>query len=204
MTTHDFLAQELAHLLATTDTDGITADHVAFALKSHAALDTIDWPDAAAHMVDVTRADGEIMRAILHFDAETDEPTGWTTAQGPSTDELQSEDGGTSDDPEQVIRDLHAAILDWLDQCDMSDDQIEWLADDLAGEDYYSLSQERDDNGQAYLVVDHENDHATSITWNRKRRLYVCEEMPPHGSGDEYETTDVDGIIAKLDEQARL
>lgn len=180
MTTHDFHVKKLAHLLATTDTTEISTDDVARTLIGHDALDDYDWSTPAHGAVDLTRADGEIMRCILHYDAETDEPTGWTTAEGPSTDELQSEDGGTSDDPERVIRALHAAILTWLDNCDMSDD-----------------------NGQAYLVVDHENAHATSIAWNRKRKQFVCEEMPPHGSGDEYTATDADDIIARLDEQAR-
>ena len=183
--------------------DGITPDHVAHTLTGHDALDTIDWPSRDLDTVDITRADGEIMRCIIHYSDETDEPTGWTTAQGPSTDELQPEDGGASDDPEQVIRDLHAAILAWLDRCDLSDDQIQSLADDLNAEDYYSLSQERDDNGQAYLVIDHENDHGTSITWDRKKRAYFCEEMLPTGWGDEYTATDVDEIIARLDAQAR-
>lgn len=204
MTTNDFLTKNLSHLLATTDTSEISTDDVARTLIGHDALDDYDWSTPAHGAVDLTRADGEVMRAILHFDAETDEPTGWTTAQGPSADDLQSEDGGTSDDPERVIRELRAAMRDWLDDCDMSDDQIEWLADDLTGEDYYSLSQERDDNGQAYLVVDHENDHSTSITWDRKRKQFVCEEIPPMGGGEEYATTDVDEIIAKLNEQARL
>lgn len=204
MTTHDFLTKNLSQLLATTDTSEISTDDVARTLIGHDALDDYNWSTPARGAVDLTRADGEIMRGILHFDAETDEPTGWTTAQGSSADDLQSEDGGTSDDPERVIRELRAAMRDWLDDCDMSDDQIEWLADDLDAEDYYSLSQERDDNGHAYLLVDHENDHSTSITWDRKRDLYVCEEMPPMGGGDEYATADVDEIIAKLNAQAKL
>ena len=204
MTTNDFLTKNLSHLLATTDTSEISTDDVARTLIGHDALDDYDWATPARGAVDLTRADGEIMRAVLHYSEETDEPTGWTTAQGSSADELQSEDGGTNDNPERVIRELRAAMRDWLDDCDMSDDQIQWLADDLAGEDYYSLSQERNDNDEAYLVIDHENDHATSITWDRKRKQFVCEEMPPHGSGDEYETTDVDEIIARLDKQARL
>lgn len=203
MTTNDFLTKKLAHLLAATDTSEISTDDVARTLIGHDAIDTIDWATPAHGAVDLTRADGEIMRAILHSDAETDEPTGWTTAQGPSADELQSEDGGTSDEPEQAVRALRAAILDWLEDCDMSDDHIEWLADDLTGEDYYSLSQERSDDGEAYLVVDHENDWATSIAWDRKRRVFVCEEIPPMDGGDEYTATDADEIIAKLNAQAR-
>lgn len=203
MTTHDFLTKKLVHLLVNTGTSEISTDDVARTLIGHDALDDYDWSTPEHGAVDLTRADGEIMRAILHYDAETDEPTGWTTAEGPSTDELQSEDGGTSDDPERVIRALHAAILAWLDRCDMSDDQIEQLADDLKAEDYYSLSQERSDGGEAYLVVDHENGHATGIAWDRKRREFICDEMDSMDDGEEYTATNADEIITRLDAQAR-
>ena len=86
----------------------------------------------------------------------------------------------------------------------MSDDQIEWLADDLDAEDYYILSRERDDDGHLYLVVEHENEHSTGITWDRKKQAYVCDEMPPMGGSEEYATSDVDEIIAKLNAQAKL
>lgn len=124
MPTHEFLTKELNRLIATKDTDVITLDDVAHTLIGHDALDDYDWIFPPRGTVDVTRADGEIMRASLHYDLETYEPTGWATAQGPSVDELQPEDGGTSEDSKQVIRDLHVAILSWLDRCDMSDGQI--------------------------------------------------------------------------------
>lgn len=65
------------------------------------------------------------------------------------------------------------------------------------------MSQERnDDTRRAYLVVGHENGHAASIEWDRKKRAFVCEEMDVVDDGDEYITDDVDTIIAKLDAQA--
>ena len=203
MNTHYFLAKAFRTMFVNTPNVEITAHHVALTLIGHDALDDYDWPDADMATVDITRADGEIMRTTLHHDAETDEPNEWTTAQGPSIDELQPEDGGTSEDPDQVIRDLHAAILAWLDRCDMSDDQIKQLADDLDAEDYYGLSQERSDDGEAYLVVDHENGHATGIAWDRKRREFICDEMDSMDDGEEYTATNADEIIARLDAQAR-
>lgn len=204
MSTHYFLTKSLNRLLANTYMDGITLDHVVDILIGHEAFDSSAPTSPALSPVDITRADGEIMRCTLHYSDETNEPAGWTTAEGPSTDALQNENCGTSDDPERVIRDLHAAILAWLDRCDMSDDQIEWLADDLDAEDYYSLSQERADNGQAYLVVGHENGHATGIAWDRKRREFICDEMDSMDNGEEYTATNADEIIARLDAQAKL
>lgn len=118
MTDSHFFTTSLNCMLATTCMDAVTPDDVAYTLAGHSAFESVRYPSPAERTVDVTRADGEIMRVILDYDPETCEPAGWTTAQGPSVDELQSEDGGASDDPEQVVRDLHAAVFAWLDRCD--------------------------------------------------------------------------------------
>lgn len=119
MPINDDIRESLDHLLATEDVDEITPGDVV-----HTFFDQYDavigfgfypHPDIAQ----VTRADGEDLYCILYRETETGDPTGWATTQGPSVDELQFEDVEESDDPEQVIRDLHAAVIAWLDQCDL-------------------------------------------------------------------------------------
>ena len=125
-------------------------------------------PPLSAETAEITRADGETMNCWLTYaDNDTEEPTGWATDQG---------DAGEPRDSEQAIQGLYKDILAWLDECDMSDDQIEGLYHSLEDEGFYGLSLERDsDSGQLTLVVSHENGHSTETIWDRKRRTFVCE-----------------------------
>ena len=121
MPINDNIRKSLDHLLATEDMDKITPGDVVYTFfEQHDAVIGYGFYPLPG-IVQVTRADGKDLYCILHCETETGEPAGWTTAYGSSVEDLQPEDGGESDDPEQVIRDLHAAVIAWLDQCDMSD-----------------------------------------------------------------------------------
>ncbi|MGV0385070.1 hypothetical protein ACUY2T_09990 [Corynebacterium sp. 22_2729] len=189
--------KELNYLLANCGLNEVTAYDVARTLDYHAALEACDVPPLSAETAEITRADGETMNCWLTYaDNDTEEPTGWATDQG---------DAGEPRDIEQAIQGLYKDILAWLDECDMSDDQIEGLYHSLEGQGFYGLSLERDsDSNQLTLVVSHENGHSTEIIWDRKRRTFVGEELDDCGSWESYVASAASDILLRLQAQARL
>ena len=109
-----YLDEKFDEILDTTPAAEITGDQIAGILQDHAACYTFKRIDDA--MVDVTRADGEVLCVVLHCDGGSDAATGWSVSAGPSTDELRVVDAGTNDAPGKTIRDLYTAICAWLDE----------------------------------------------------------------------------------------
>lgn len=194
-----YVDEEFDEMCDTTPVAEITVAKITGNLSALSASHSRSHVDEST--TDVTRADGEVLRAVLRYDGGSDAPTGWAVFERPSTGELEIRDEGVSDDPGQIIRGLRGAICAWFDECDMSDDVILELADKLEG---YDISEEFENRGEVmYLVVDHANGYATTINWDRKDKVFACEEISPHDISEEvYEASSVEEIIPRLEAQA--
>lgn len=109
-----YLDEKFDEILDTTPVAEITGDQIAGILQDHDACYTYKRIDDST--VDVTRADGEVLRVVLRCDDGSDAPTGWAVSTGPSTDELRVVDDSTNATPDKTIQDLYTAICAWLDE----------------------------------------------------------------------------------------
>lgn len=177
---------------------------IAASLMLHEACDTFG-EISHDHTVEITRADGQIMAIGFDYDAETDEPIGWTTSKGPNHEEMEVDGGGESTNPEQVIDDMWEDVYNWLEQCDMSYSELENLAHTLYTEDFQNVEKVTQQNDEPALVVTHENDHYTHITWNMKTNQFefTCSDHLDNETRDG-NTDDEDEIIDMLNAQAEL
>lgn len=185
-------------------TDKIEEWDIATSLALHDACDDFDELEHD-HAVEITRADGQLLIIGFDYDGDTGEPIGWTTATGPSREEMATDGGRENTNPEQVIDDLWEATFDWLEQCDMSYSELEGLAYTLYGEDFHNVEKVTQQDDEPAIIVTHENGHYTHITWNMKTSQFefTCADH----LDDETRTgttDDEDEIIDMLYAQAEL